>query len=368
MVCSLLSIVAISNDNPLASIEYVMAQQNATDNLEQDSSLISTMIENVRDSVVGILLPGTLEENPGPDYEYDGSGFVYEVVNDRVYVITNDHVISDLSDYENETVNVHFIDNGTLFEANIIGTNPEADIAVLEITMDYNQTANNPVEPLTLANSSEIRQGQQVFAIGSPAPSDTSIPNLVTSGIISKPSYTYEDEEGGIIGAIVSDVATVGGNSGGPLLDVEGMVIGMIAAGDDEDDEINCCTYAIPSNTLKQIVPVLIDSGEYSQPSIGLTPQTIATDEFTIPDEQKGIAIHSIEKNGPAHEAGLEGNTINQFGESQIGDIITAVDGKSIATAEEFEAYIDQNKVAGEDVNLTVYRNGTIDNIIVTLD
>jgi hypothetical protein len=79
-----------------------------------------------------------------------------------MHVTANEHVISD---YENEIVDVHFIDNGALFEANVTSTDPEADIAVLEITLDSNQTTSSPIEPLILANSSEIRQGQQVLAI-----------------------------------------------------------------------------------------------------------------------------------------------------------------------------------------------------------
>jgi serine protease Do len=127
------------------------------------------MIEDVRDSVVGIILPG---ENLGANYEYDGSGFVYNVDDNKAYIITNEHVISD---YVNETVDAHFIDNGDLFEANVTRTDPVADIAILEITLDSNRTTT-PIEPLTLANSSDIRQGQQVFAIGSPFPTDESIP------------------------------------------------------------------------------------------------------------------------------------------------------------------------------------------------
>jgi S1-C subfamily serine protease len=319
------------------------------------------MIENVRDSVVGIILPGV---NLGPNYEYDGSGFVYDVEDDIVYLITNEHVISDLS--ENETVDVHFIDNGALFEANVTGADSVADIAVLEVTLDSNQTtSSSPIEPLILANSSDIRQGQQVFAIGSPFLTDASIPNAVTSGVISKPFYTFEDEEDKIIGAIASDVPIVGGNSGGPLLDMDGEVIGMIVAG---DDDIQCCSYAIPSNTLNQIGPVLIEEGEYSHPSIGLTPQTLGIGGSAMPAELKGVAVHSIEKNGTAHKVELIGSTFNQFGEQDIGDIITAVDGRSITTAEEFEAYIDQNKSVGDDVELTIYRNGTTLQIPVTLE
>jgi S1-C subfamily serine protease len=106
----ILGLITVSESNyPLVGTEFAIAQQNATFNSEQNStSSIPTMIENVRDSVVGILLPG---ENLDPNYEYDGSGFVYDVDDDKAYVITNEHVVSN---YENETVDVHFIDNGAL--------------------------------------------------------------------------------------------------------------------------------------------------------------------------------------------------------------------------------------------------------------
>jgi S1-C subfamily serine protease len=221
-----------------------------------------------------------------------------------------------------------------------------------------------PVEPLILANSSEIRQGQQVFAIGSPFLTDESIPNTVTSGIISEPVYTFEDEEGKIIGGIASDVPTVGGNSGGPILNMDGKVIGMIVSGDDDEQ---CCSYAIPSNAIEKIVPVLIEDGNYSHPRIGLTPQTLAMSGSAMPTGLKGVGIYSIDRDGPANEAGLKVSTVNQFGDVQMGDIITAIDGKPITTTDEFEAYIDQNKMVGEDVDLTIYRNGTIVHAIVTL-
>jgi S1-C subfamily serine protease len=361
VIFAIFGLISVNYENPLVSVEYATAQQNITSNLEKDfTSQVSTMIRNVRDSVVGIILPSTSEENLGPDYIYDGSGFVYKKVGDKAYIVTNDHVVSD---YENEIVGVHFIDNGALFEANVTSTDPVADIAVLEITMGSNQTTDSPIEPLTLANSSEIRQGQQVLAIGSPSPTDTSIPNIVTSGIISKTAYTFEDEGGKIIGAVVIDVPIVGGNSGGPLLNMEGEVIGMVAAGDD----VQCCSYAIPSNTIKQIVPVLIEDEEYIHPWIGLIPHSLGITEYTRLANVEGVGIHSIERDGPAHLAGLKGSTVNQFGELQIGDIITAVDGKPTATAEEFEQYIDQNKMAGESVELTISRNGTIQDVTITL-
>lgn len=181
VIFATLGLITVNDANPFAGVEYAIAQQNITSNFEKDfTSQASAKIGNVRDSVVGIILPSTSEENLGPNYIYDGSGFVYEIEGDKAYVVTNEHVVSD---YENEIVDVHFIDNGALFEANVTSTDPVADIAVLEIIMDSNQITGGPIEPLTLANSSEIRQGQQVFAIGSPFPTDASIPNIVTSGV-----------------------------------------------------------------------------------------------------------------------------------------------------------------------------------------
>jgi serine protease Do len=117
VIFAIFGLISVNYENPLVSVEYATAQQNITSNLEKDfTSQVSTMIRNVRDSVVGIILPSTSEENLGPDYIYDGSGFVYKKVGDKAYIVTNDHVVSD---YENEIVGVHFIDNGALFEANV---------------------------------------------------------------------------------------------------------------------------------------------------------------------------------------------------------------------------------------------------------
>lgn len=234
--------------------------------------------------------------------------------------------------------------------------------------MNVNQTTSSSIEPLTLANSSYIHQGQQVFAVGSPFLTDASYPNIVTSGIVSKPVHTvttFSDGSDAIVGGIVSDQSIADGSSGGPLLNTRGEVIGMVTASDDFDQ---CCSYAVPSNIIKQVAPVLIEGEEYIHPWIGLIPRSLALSDTAQSGNIKGVAVHSIERDGPSHIAGLKGSTVNQFGELQMGDIITAVDGKPITTAEEFEAYIDQNKMIGENVDLTIYRNGTVEHAIVALE
>jgi serine protease Do len=140
-----------------------------------------------------------------------------------------------------------------------------------------------------------------------------------------------------------------------------GAVIGMMTTSDDGEP---CCSYAIPSNTINYIVPTLIENGKYEHTWIGLTPNTL----FTTDEDIKGVSVYSIDEGGPADMEEIRGSTVNQFGEIDLGDIITAIDGKPITTADEFEAYIVQNKSVGDDVELTIYRNGTTQQIPVTLE
>jgi S1-C subfamily serine protease len=160
----------------------------------------------------------------------------------------------------------------------------------------------------------------------------------------------------------VTDAPILSGNSGGPLLNMTGAVIGMMTTSDDGEP---CCSFAIPSNTISHIVPTLIKFHKYEHPWIGLTPRTLPS----ISDEDiKGVSVYSIDEGGPAHEERLRGSTVNQFGKLQMGDMITAVDGRPITSADEFETYIDQNKSVGDGVELTIYRNGTTQQKTVILE
>ena len=154
---------------------------------------------------------------------------------------------------------------------------------------------------------------------------------------------------------------------------MQGQVIGMNTA-TDEDEDTACCTYAIPSNTITHIVPKLIQNGTYIHPYIGLEPTTLTADLFAesfeedLPNTIKGVLVTNIDKYGPAYKAGLKGSITDQFGDLRGGDIITAIDGQQIATADKFNSYIDEHKSVDEYVILTVYRNGQILNFNVTLE
>jgi S1-C subfamily serine protease len=226
---------------------------------------------------------------------------------------------------------------------------------------------------LVIGNSAELQVGEQVIAIGNPFLSDQSFANLLTTGVISKlgveASVGDVETESSILNAIVTDAATADGSSGGPLLNLKGEVVGMNTAGDDNTP---CCTYAIPSNTIKHIVPTLVETGEYIHPWLGLVPITLNVDSQSsesIPSNIQGVIVSYIDRDGPAHKAGIKGSIINQFDETEIADIITAIDGEPVATADEFNAYIDEHKSVGDNVVLSIYRNnGQTLNLTATLE
>jgi S1-C subfamily serine protease len=326
---------------------------------------INAIFHMVANSTVGIIT----ENNDGSNLEFDGTGFVYETRGDISYIVTNAHVIQDVQD--DEPVKVIFID-GRIHMAEIKGIDRQGDIAVLTIKKNVTSEQQLPA-PLVIGDSSELQVGEQVIAIGNPFIEDQSFADLLTTGVISKlgveASYGDVETESSILNAIVTDAATAGGSSGGPLLNLRGEVVGMNAAGDDNTP---CCSYAIPSNTIKHIVPTLIKTGKFIHPWIGLEPLTLNVDPQSgesIPSNLQGVIVSYIDRDGPAHKAKIKGSTINQFDEIEIGDIITAIDGEPVATADEFNAYIDEHKVVGDKVVLSIYRNnGQTLNLGVTLE
>ena len=302
----------------------------------------------------------------------EGSGFVYANAGNIVYIVTNTHVVvsenpdrqTEDDTVENDTVEISFSD-GSTYTANVSGIDLQGDIAFLKIIWNTT-TQNQSPEPLTMGNSSELHVGEQVIAIGSPTPDEQPYFNLLTSGVISKvgiealvPDPDIRAES--ILNAIVTDAVIDDGSSGGPLLNMEGQVIGMNTAADEESA---CCTYAIPSNTITHIIPVLNMTGQYVHPYIGLESRTltshlIAENYENLQNTLKGVLVTQIDKDGPAHIAGINGSVRDQFGELSSGDIITAIDGKPITTADEFNGYIDENKYVNDNVTLTLYKNGT---------
>jgi S1-C subfamily serine protease len=348
----------------------IIPVQDADGQQQQQQQLlpIDAIFKQVENSTVGIIT----ESNNGSNLEFDGTGFVYDIRGDMLYIVTNAHVVEGFDE-----VDVSFKD-GSIHTAQVKGIDPQGDIAVLEIIWDVTsqqeQQQQQPPTPLAIGNLTELQVGEQVIAIGNSFLSDQSFANLLTTGVISKlgvEALLIEDfDTESILNAIVTDAAITEGNSGGPLLNLKGEVIGMNTAADDDTP---CCTYAIPSNTIKHIVPTLIETGEYIHPWLGLAPLTLneyPQSSESISSNIQGVIVSYIDRDGPAHKAGLNGSTTNQFDEIELrGDIITAIDGEPVATADEFNAYIDEHKIVGDNVVLSIYRNnGQTTNFGVTLE
>jgi S1-C subfamily serine protease len=282
----------------------------------------------------------------GPNKENQtslGTGFIY---NDTGYIVTNNHVVENAP-----VVDITFV-NGDRYTANITGTDPFSDLAVIKINENVTEDL---IKSLVIGNSSKLRVGDPVVAIGHPFGLESSM----TTGIISQIGRLLSVDEKGfsIPNAIQTDALINPGNSGGPLLNMKGEVIGVNTAGIFPGN----IGLAVPSDTVLQIIPVLIEGKNYTHPWLGVTGTTLTADlakREKIDRSQKGVLIDNIVKDGPADLAGLNGSTINQYGEKRGGDLITAVDGKQIIRMEDLISYLELNKSVNENTTLSIYRDG----------
>ena len=275
-----------------------------------------------------------------------GSGFLFENKNT---IITNYHVVESATD-----IDIQYFDGSRTY-ANIIGSDPYSDLAVLQVSM-----APDESEPLFLSNKSVVI-GQQVVAIGNPFGSTDSL----TAGYISQLNRLI-DLYPLIIPVYQLDLTITFGNSGGPLLDLSGNVIGITNAG-----TYFGLNYAIPLEIINRVVPSLINEGEYQHPFvgvslIGLTPDLITY--FNISNlnrNQNGLLVADVFSGYPAEEAGLNPVIFEEYGIIAV-DIILAVDGVPLFTIEDWVAYVETQISADETITLTLWRSGEIISIEVT--
>jgi len=287
-----------------------------------------------------------------------GSGFLYDK---QGHIVTNDHVVGDA-----KVVDVTFVD-GNRYTAKVIASDIYSDIAVLQISQNASQPQGqllSSLKPLVLGNSSKMDVGDAVIAIGNPF----GLSDTMTTGIISGIGRSLPAASGGgfsIPNIIQTDAPINPGNSGGPLLDTRGEMIGMNTAILSGTSTFSGIGFAIPSNDIAKIVPTLIEKGYYPHPYLGLRDGTLTSDlaeDAGIPVNLKGAYVDTITKNGPADKAGIHGSTIDQYGTKHLGDIIIAADGHNITTSDDLVNYFGQHKSVGDNLTLTVYRNGhTID-------
>jgi S1-C subfamily serine protease len=339
----------------------IVAQQSSS--LSPQSHFLNNMFKQVENSVVQVTskIPANNTINSQTQNTTAlGSGFVYDK---QGHVITNAHVVGG-----SKTVDVTFVD-GNRYTAKVIGTDDDSDIAVIQIT-DNNITKS--LKPLTIGNSSKMEVGDSVIAVGN----SFGLSDTMTTGIVSQIGRLLPSSGFGfsIPDAIQTDAPINPGNSGGPLLNMQGQIIGINTAGISASEQGGSTGvgFAISSNTVMRIVPILIEKGHFIHPYVGLTSATLTTDlaetiNASLPINFKGVYVDQIKKSSPADKAGIHGSTIDQYSTKHGGDIITAVDGQTITKSEDLISYIDDHKSVGDSVVFTIYRNGHILNLKTTL-
>jgi S1-C subfamily serine protease len=348
LIAAMLSFVNFSNPyNVDAQIQEQEQQQ-----LQQQPLSLNDIFNKVEKSVVqitrsvppavNILIPERQENTTSL-----GSGFVYD---NNGHIVTNYHVIANTS-----IADVTFID-GNRYTANVTGVDPYNDLAVLKIIENFTANEQLTPPPLVLGNSSQLKVGDQVVAIGNPF----GLEGSMTTGIVSQTGRLLpEQQQGGysIPDTVQTDASINPGNSGGPLLNMNAEVIGVNTAGIFPGG----IGFAISSNSVSRIIPILLEKGNYTHPWLGISAGTLTSDVAKREGLQrsvKGIIVDSIVKNGPADKSGINGSTTNQYGERLGGDIITAADGNPVIKMEDLISYLEIQKSPGENMTLTVFKNG----------
>ena len=271
-----------------------------------------------------------------------GSGFV---ITEDGYILTNYHVIEDA-----DSIQVSFVD-GTTYDATLVGGESENDIAVLKIDA-------TGLTPVIIGDSDNVKVGEQVVAIGNPLGELTF---SMTSGIVSAKDRSITMENGEVMNMIQTDTAINSGNSGGPLFDMYGQVIGITSAklsgSSSSSATIEGLGFAIPINDIKDMVTDIMENGYVTgKPYMGITVSTVPESISQRYGMSQGALVESVDESSCAAKAGLE-----------KGDIITAMDGKTvISSAELVEA--KKNYKAGDTVTLEVERNGEKLELTLTFD
>jgi len=288
-----------------------------------------------------------------------GSGIVYDLNGN---IITNNHVVKNATKI---TVTFH---DGYSYPATIVGTDPFADLAVIKVNADL-----SVLHPLNLGDSSKLRIGEQVAAIGSPF----GLSGSITSGIISQVGRLLETPDTAsysIPDVIQTDTAINPGNSGGPLLDMQGKVIGINTAIQTNTGEFSGIGFAIPSNTIKKIIPILIKDRHFKHPWIGITGLSIDPDLSNTLQlhVSSGFMIQNVVKESPAGKAGLHGytNTTTIDGTKYRigGDIITGIDNNQVRKLEDILNYLQEEKSVGDKITLKILRDGYTTNFDLILE
>jgi S1-C subfamily serine protease len=319
---------------------------------------ISDIYGNSKNGVVQVLATAVVSDNPffgAQKARLLGSGFV---IDKSGHVVTNYHVVEGASKVE-----VGF--SGGEMSATVVGTDPSTDLAVLRIK----RVEGRALRPLDLGDSDSVNVGDAVVAIGNPF----GLERTVTAGIVSAIQREITAPNGFAIDKVIqTDAAINHGNSGGPLLNADGKVIGVNSQIETESGGNVGIGFAVPINTVKDVVSQLLQHGKVEHAYIGVELATI-TDELAsnvrLPAD-KGVLIERVRPGSPAEDAGLQGGTTQVVvdGESFLvgGDVITKAGGQAIESAEELRRVVTARR-PGDELALVVQRQNETKEVTVKL-
>jgi serine protease Do len=339
------------------------------------SSSLPDLFNYVKESVVQITDPANMKQQSDIAGSRLGSGFVYDK---NGHIITNYHVVEGA---KNNTVYVTFLD-GVSYEAEISGTDPYADLAVIKLlNLTQHKDALSKLVPLDLGNSTNLKVGERVVAVGNPFGLSGSLTDGIISGLgrlmpantiqFIPPSQPYDLQNMptnvpsfSIPDIIQTDAAINPGNSGGPLLNMKGQVIGINTAIFSNTGAYIGIGFSIPSNLLIKIIPTLIAGETYKHPYIGISGTEVTPDIAKLMNlnESSGFLVVNVTKDSPAYLAGIKGgNMTYQINGRPVelgGDVIIKIDNKTVKKLDDILSYLENNKKIGSNVSLTVWRDG----------
>jgi len=349
------------------SDEPAIAPVPLTEPVADDNGDGKTVNQIYRESTPGVaFVEAQLAESEGPLGPFgpeDGGGGTATgsafVIDTEGHLLTNAHVVSGASD-----VQVTLGEDEDPIEAEVVGSDPSTDVAVLKVDAPADE-----LQPLPLGDASQVQVGDSVVAIGSPF----GLERTATAGIVSATERQISaPNDFTISDAIQTDAPINPGNSGGPLLDATGRVIGINSQIESQSGGNVGIGFAVPVNTARDVANQLIEDGEVEHAFLGITgadvtPQVADVLNLSV---EHGALVQEVTPDGPAEEAGIEGGSADVSIDGQPlragGDVITEVDGTEVESMEDVISAVNE-KQAGDEVELTLVRKGETRNVTVTL-